>query len=77
MNIISVFLRTYLSLGSIMLKPWLGTSPRLTTVAQNFHLLGMECSKLIIDQIENGGSNTTIKVKIPTQLMLGETVRKI
>ena len=53
------------------------TSPRLTTVAQNFHLLGMECSKLIIDQIENGGSNTTIKVKIPTQLMLGETVRKI
>ncbi len=60
---------------NIRMLEW--TTPRLTSVDQNYKLLGSECVQILIERIENHNTQDLLKVKIPTHLVIGETCRKI
>lgn len=58
---------------NIRLLQW--TTPRLTSVAQNYELIGNESAKLLIDRIANGKGEGQLKIKIPTHLVIGDTCK--
>jgi len=53
------------------------TTPRLTSVAQDVKMLGDECVKILLEQIDKKTEEGHLRVKIPTRLVVGETCRKV
>ena len=53
------------------------TSPRLTTIAQDFDKLGDACGEILLERIEKGPTKELSRIKIPTHLVAGETCSAI
>ena len=58
---------------NVRLIQW--TTPKLTSVAQNYEMIGCESAKILIDRIVNGKRDLLLKIKIPTHLVIGDTCR--